>query len=152
MAYPVRTQPRCLAMPLAALFLALAPAWAGAGEAADGAVVKQLLRASATGADLLNPDAWGDYEQGAARDGAEIVCDNAGDSGGRRGARQTVVLNQTEPEPIIASVESRCEGVSGSPGRITRSTSTWFMPTARRSGASPPRSTPARTVGSGGRW
>lgn len=116
MVYPVRPRPRCLVVSLAALFLALVPALAGAGEVADGAVVKEILRASAAGADLLKPDAWGDYEQGAAREGAVIVCDNGGDSGGRRGASQVVVLNQTEPEPIIASVESRCEGVSGSPG------------------------------------
>ncbi len=116
MVYPVRPRSRCLVVLLAALFLALVPALAGAGEVADGAVVKEILRASAAGADLLKPDAWGDYEQGAAREGAVIVCDNGGDSGGRRGASQVVVLNQTEPEPIIASVESRCEGVSGSPG------------------------------------
>ena len=108
--YPVRTQPRCLAMPLARCS-GSCPGM-GRRQAADAG--SALLR-PATGADLLNPDAWGDYEQGGARRGGDCLR-QCGRQRWPPRARQTVVLNQTEPEPIIASVESRCEGVSGSPG------------------------------------
>jgi hypothetical protein len=84
--------------------------------AVDGTVVKRILKATASGENLIESDAWRDYEQGFQREGDTIVCDNGPDSSGRRGAAQTVVLNQEKPEPIIASVFSRCEGVDGSPG------------------------------------
>ena len=80
----------------------------------DGAVVKKILKATDAGKNLLKADAWRSYEQGFERDGEAFVCDNTSNPQGRRGVAQTVVLNQTAPEPIIASALSRSEGVDGS--------------------------------------
>ena len=44
-----------------------------------------------------------------------FVCDNGSDASVQRGASQTIVLDQTRPEPVVASVSSRAEGVGGSP-------------------------------------
>lgn len=86
------------------------------GEAAgDGAAVKKILTATDAGQNLLKADAWHGYEQGFEREGDLLVCDNGSDTQGRRGVAQTVVLNQSRPEPIIASAFSRSEGVGGSP-------------------------------------
>ena len=87
-----------------------------ADASSSGTVTKKILKATASGENLIKPDGWRDYEQGYEREGEAVVCDNGRDSQGRRGAAQTVVLNQVKPEPIIASVSSRCEGVDGSPG------------------------------------
>ena len=54
--------------------------------------------------------------EGFEREDDVFVCDNGKDGpGAGRGASQTVVLNQTRPEPIVAVAWSKAEGVTGSP-------------------------------------
>ena len=119
MVYPVRPRSRCLVVLLAALFLALVPALAAPVEVADGRGQGRSRCLGSWGRSAA--DAWGDYEQGRARRRG-IVRDNGG-TAAAAAASQVVVLNQTEPEPIIASVEGRCEGVR-CPLRLLV-TSTW---------------------------
>ena len=81
----------------------------------DGRVSKQVIGAGAVESDnLLRPDSWRPWQEGFAWDAAEIVCDNGADGSAQRGASQTVTLDQTVPEPLVASVWSRAEGVEGS--------------------------------------
>ena len=77
------------------------------------AVAKTVLRADLAKENLLHGDAWKPYEKGFERDGASFVCDNGTDAKTRRGVVQNVTLNQTRPEPIVASCSSKTEGVSG---------------------------------------
>ena len=84
-----------------------------AGES-DGTTAKAVLRADRAGENLLKPDAWRPWKAGFERDGGVLVCDNGTDAKAHRGAGQTVVLDQTVPEPIVAVAESRCQGVDGS--------------------------------------
>jgi hypothetical protein len=82
----------------------------------DGAVTKRVVRADDAGSEnLLRRDAWRPWEHGFAWDEGLIVCDNGPDTRIQRGASQTVTLNQTVAEPLVATVSSRSEGVSGSP-------------------------------------
>ncbi len=81
----------------------------------DGQVLKVVLGKENLGADLVGPDRWRAYELGFARDGEAFVCDNGADAKARRGVSQTVVLNQSTPEPIVAIASSKAEGVTGSP-------------------------------------
>jgi len=85
-------------------------------QAGDGTVVKAVLDAAKTGTSLLKPDKWLAYEQGFTREGPLFVCDNGADARARRGALQSVELNQARPEPIVAAAASKAEGVTGSPG------------------------------------
>ena len=82
---------------------------------ADGAVVKARLNTDASGENLLKPDRWGRFQNGFERKEGALVCDNGSDAKARRGATQTVELNQTRPEPIVAVAWSKAEGVTGSP-------------------------------------
>jgi len=90
------------------------PADTASPPPADGTVIKAVLDSTKAGESLLKPAAWQPYEQGFRREGALFVCDNGSDSKGRRGAAQSVELNQARPEPIVASVWSKAEGVTGS--------------------------------------
>jgi hypothetical protein len=83
-------------------------------KAADHGIAKRVLKADEAGKNLLRPDAWRSYEQGFLRESNCFVCDNGTDARSRRGITQNVVLNQTRPEPIIASCFSRSENVGGS--------------------------------------
>jgi hypothetical protein len=82
--------------------------------AAAAAPARQVLQFDVTGANRLQADGWKPYEQGFAREGDAFVCDNGADAKARRGAAQTVTLDQKEPRPIVASAWSRAEGVGGS--------------------------------------
>jgi hypothetical protein len=84
-------------------------------QGADGQTVKAALDVKQAGENLLKPKAWARYEKGFERQGELVVCDNGADREARRGAAQSVVLNQTRPEPIVASAWSKAENVSGSP-------------------------------------
>ncbi|HUU89870.1 MAG TPA: hypothetical protein VM238_01530, partial [Phycisphaerae bacterium] len=97
---PVRTVPTLV------LILSLA-----AGASADNAVL-ELLKPD--GENLLKADAWRPWQEGFTREGDRFVCDNGTDRSVQRGASQTVVLNQTAPEPIVATCWSKAEGVGGS--------------------------------------
>jgi len=81
----------------------------------DGAVAKSGLAIEETAENLLKPDAWRAWQLGFERDGQTFVCDNGSEQKVQRGASQTVVLNQTRPEPIVAVAWSKAEGVTGAP-------------------------------------
>jgi hypothetical protein len=81
----------------------------------DGVVAKRVLGAHQTGENLLKPDAWRPWQDGFEREGDWFACDNGSHADAQRGASQTVILNQTRPEPIVASAWSKAEGVTGSP-------------------------------------
>jgi hypothetical protein len=105
--------------------------------AADAAsrVAKRVIRGEAAGMEprLLNggfeevgepgrAQAWGFWDQGyvrqetIARTGRASARCSAADPEVQQGTAQTVVLNQTDPVPIVATGWSKAEGVSGSPG------------------------------------
>ena len=90
---------------LAALLLAL--------TAAHAEVVKAVLDTRQSAKNQLNAAAWRGFEAGfETRDGV-WACDNGGDAKARRGVTQHVVLNQTAPQPLVASAWSRATGVTG---------------------------------------
>lgn len=101
---------------LAATFIMLTVADARAAERpADGTVVKAVLQYHQSSENLLKTDAWHPWSKGFRREGKLLVCDNGMDAEVQRGAGQTVELNQTRPEPIVATAWSKAEGVTGSP-------------------------------------
>ena len=83
-------------------------------HATDGDVARQVIRIQNAGENLLQTDAWRPWQLGFEMDDDRWVCDNGTNTQVQRGASQSVVLNQSEAEPIVASVFSRCENVSGS--------------------------------------
>ncbi len=89
----------------------LFPTWV---EGADEVVVKKVIADSALGENLLLEGAWQKYEQGFDFQDGSFVCDNGDAANAARGASQSIVLDQIRADSIIASVESRCEGVEGS--------------------------------------
>ena len=95
----------------------------GASEAAkedkpavqlDGAVVKKSLGSAPTGPNLLKDDRWVAWQKGFTRESDAFLCDNGSDASVQRGASQTITLNQTQPEPLIAEAASKAEDVGGS--------------------------------------
>ena len=87
---------------------------ADASGPATGNVAKRVIDTGEAGANLLEPDGWRGWEQGFRREGKLFACENGADLKVQRGATQTVVLNQTQPEPIVAVAFSKAEGVTGS--------------------------------------
>lgn len=94
--------------------------WSGTGTTAlgdttssDGKVLKRVINAGQGGGNLLSGQAWRPWQRGFERKGVMFVCDNGSDAQVQRGASQTVVLSQSRPEPIAATVWSRAEGVGG---------------------------------------
>ncbi|MGA2031836.1 MAG: hypothetical protein ABSG68_06250 [Thermoguttaceae bacterium] len=84
-----------------------------ASEQPVSPVAKIVLGSKEAGESLLRPEDWQRYEKGFDRQGDWFVCDNGAEGRSRRGASQTVRLNQVRPEPVVASCWSRAEGVSG---------------------------------------
>ncbi|MHC4517103.1 MAG: hypothetical protein ACYTAS_00815 [Planctomycetota bacterium] len=80
----------------------------------DGVVLKRVLDARDAGENLLGPDGWRSWVEGFIREGDIFVCDNGSDTQAQRGASQTITLNQTQPEPIVATAWSKAEAVGGS--------------------------------------
>jgi hypothetical protein len=80
----------------------------------DGTVIKKVLNLRDAGKNLLKQNAWRPWQKGFERQGNIFICDNGDDAQAQRGVSQTVVLNQTKPEPIIASAWSKAESVGGS--------------------------------------
>lgn len=99
-----------LAAALAAVCLAGEPQ-----STADGTTAKAVLKSRETSANLLKPDGWQPWQKGFARQRDLFVCDNGADAKAQRGAGQTVTLNQSAPEPVVAVALSKAEGVTGSP-------------------------------------
>jgi len=78
-------------------------------------IVKQVVRFEGGAQNLIQPDRARPYESGFVFEDGIFLCDNGTDATARRGVAQSVTLNQTKPEPIVAEVWSRAEQVSGSP-------------------------------------
>jgi hypothetical protein len=91
----------------------LAAAMMSSNQAQDGSVIKKALRLDQGGESLLKANAWTGYQKGFVKDGDTFVCDNGADTRAQRGLSQTVTLNQTKPEPVIATAWSKAEGVGG---------------------------------------
>ncbi|NUQ61933.1 MAG: hypothetical protein HUU20_05570 [Pirellulales bacterium] len=103
---------RTLSVGLLAIVIALTGrAFSAAAEAAR--VAKAGLDTGHSGQNLLKPDAWRPWQKGFERQGGQLVCDNGPEASAQRGASQTVVLNQAQPEPIVAVAWSKAEGVTG---------------------------------------
>lgn len=83
------------------------------GEPMEGAALKKVIDGGHAGENLLDASAWKPWQMGCERDGGVFACDNASDAGVQRGVSQTIVLNQSRPEPIVATAWSRAEGVVG---------------------------------------
>jgi hypothetical protein len=81
----------------------------------DGTPTKKALGAAQPGPNLLKSEGWRPWGKGFTRANTSFLCDNGEDATAQRGASQTVALAQKNPEPIIATAESRAFGVSGSP-------------------------------------
>ena len=79
----------------------------------DALAIKRVLNARDAGENLLEVDGWRPWAEGYTRDGDILVCDNGTDAQVQRGASQTIVLNQTQPDPIVASAQSKAETVGG---------------------------------------
>ena len=84
---------------------------AAAGE--KPVVAKTVLGSGQIGERLPLSDVWHPYDRGFVRQADAFFCDNSHDARAHRGVSQTVELNQVRPEPIIASCESKAEGVTG---------------------------------------
>lgn len=80
---------------------------------ARGEVLKAGLAARLGAANLINASAWRAYESGFETRAGVWVCDNESDAKAKRGVTQHLTLNQTAPQPIIASAWSRAVGVTG---------------------------------------
>ena len=79
----------------------------------EGAVVKEVIGLESAGQNLLKPDAWKPVDDGYTPEAGTISCDNGTSAKTRRGACQTLVLNQTSPNPIFAAAWSKAAGVAG---------------------------------------
>ncbi|MBN1506538.1 MAG: hypothetical protein JW955_06820 [Sedimentisphaerales bacterium] len=86
----------------------------GQTDSQDGQIVKRALRLDQGGENLLKTDAWSGYQKGFEKADGVFLCDNGADPRAQRGVSQTVTLNQTKPEPIVATAWSKAEGVGGS--------------------------------------
>ena len=87
----------------------------GAPRATAGdTTAKAVLKPRQAAENLLGPDAWRPWQDGFQRRGDTFVCDNAADAKIQRGAGQTVQLNQSSPQPIVAVAFSKAENVAGS--------------------------------------
>lgn len=89
---------------------------AASARGAEGDVVKAVLDVQPAGESLLRADGWHGWQDGFVRQGEEFVCDNGANARAQRGASQSVVLNQSEPQPLLAVAWSRAENVAGPGG------------------------------------
>ena len=101
---------------LRSLFLVSAASLTAAGEPSpDARSAKSVLRSRERSDNLLKTDAWRPWQAGFSREEGLFVCEIGADARIQRGVGQTVVLNQTTPEPIVATAFGKAEGVTGSP-------------------------------------
>jgi hypothetical protein len=94
----------------------LAATTGAAAPLSDGTVVKEVLGAAQAGKNLLQPGLWRPFGKGFQRQEALLVCENGSHGDALRGASQSVVLNQTAPEPIIAAAWSKASAVARGEG------------------------------------
>ncbi|MBU4015831.1 hypothetical protein KJ878_06620 [Patescibacteria group bacterium] len=81
----------------------------------DGAAVKKILDVKKAGVSLLKTDGWRPWGMGFDKDGNWFVCDNSAEGKVQRGVSQTIILNQSRPEPIVAVAWSKALNVGGAP-------------------------------------
>ncbi|MHC4325854.1 MAG: hypothetical protein ACYSUX_16410, partial [Planctomycetota bacterium] len=79
----------------------------------EGTPLKKILAADNAGENLLETGAWRPWQKGFERSDNAFICDNASDARVQRGISQTVALNQTKPEPIVAAAWSKADAVRG---------------------------------------
>jgi hypothetical protein len=79
----------------------------------EGVAAKSVLRLETRATNLLKDSDWKPWSAGFRREQDRFVCENGRDAAGRRGAVQRLVLNQSRPQPIVASAWSKAEGVGG---------------------------------------
>jgi len=103
-----------LMMPLNIIHAAAVEKSVGRRVVSDGTPLKKVLSAGHASENLLDPDAWGPWQKGFERRDGVFICDNASDAQVQRGISQTVALNQTRPEPIVAVAWSKADAVRGS--------------------------------------
>jgi hypothetical protein len=77
----------------------------------DGTIVKKVLDLHDAGKNLLKPEAWKPWHKGYEQQDNVFYCDNGTDTQVQRGISQTIILNQTKPEPIVAVAWSKAEEV-----------------------------------------
>jgi dienelactone hydrolase len=80
----------------------------------NSVVLKKVLDSRDAGENLLDPKAWRPFGEGFSEQNGVFTCNNGSDSKVQRGVSQTVVLNQTRPEPIVATAWSKGQNVGGS--------------------------------------
>jgi len=80
----------------------------------NGVELKRMLNLADSGENLLKGDAWKPWGAGFTQQENVFICDNGADSKAQRGVSQTVTLNQTRPEPIVATAWSKAQDVGGS--------------------------------------
>ena len=85
----------------------------GSRSVYDGMSVKRALAAGHGGENLLDSSAWRPWQKGFEKRDDVFICDNASDTQVQRGISQTVAINQTRPEPIVAAARSKAEAVRG---------------------------------------
>jgi len=94
---------------------ALVGASSALARASRQEVVKQVIRLEGNVQNLLQKDRFRPHGSGFQFEDGIYVCDNGEAANVTRGILQTVTLNQTRPEPIVAEAWSRAENVSGAP-------------------------------------
>ena len=82
---------------------------------ARGETVIPVVRADESRQNLLQEDGWGTYQAAFPfqREGEAFVCDNKTSAQAQGGLVQAVELNQKAPQPILASLWSKAQGVGG---------------------------------------
>ncbi|UCE47726.1 MAG: hypothetical protein JSW47_19275, partial [Phycisphaerales bacterium] len=79
----------------------------------DGTPLKKVLAAGHASKNLLDPNAWRPWQKGFERRNDVFICDNASNTQVQRGISQTIAINQTKPEPIVAVAWSKADAVRG---------------------------------------
>jgi len=102
-----------LLITLNSIFAANAGKSVGSRSISDGTPIKKVLATDQAGKNLLDQNAWRPWQKGFERRDDVFICDNASDSQVQRGVSQTIVLNQTKPEPIVAVAWSKADAVGG---------------------------------------
>lgn len=79
----------------------------------DGTPLKKVIADSHAGKNLLIPGAWRPWQKGFETRDDVFICDNASNTQVQRGISQTIAINQSKPEPIVAVAWSKTEAVGG---------------------------------------
>ncbi len=79
----------------------------------NGKLLKRVLDSRDTGENLLSPNAWKPWNKGFTKEDNIFICDNGSDSQVQRGVSQTILIDQQNPEPIVATAWSKAVNVGG---------------------------------------